>query len=155
MFDYRIYSPTSPTISSFPKNNRKSVTLSKTATLRENEDYDLRIRNKQKELCTKYVFSGKHVRPFTWSSSSWGEGRRLEQTHKSFYHKSPPAGEQKVHHIQAFHHSSYCVEIREAEWRDTPWCRHFCSGTWCIFPDTRSSTSDSTTGTWQIYFGLL
>lgn len=92
MVDSQLYSPTSPTISSFPKNNRKSVTLSKTATLRKNEDCHLQLRNKQKEICTKYILSGKHVHPLTWSSSSWGEGRRPEQTHKSFYHKLPPAG---------------------------------------------------------------
>jgi len=36
-----------------------------------------------------------------------------------------------------------------------PWCKRSCLWTWCISPDTRSSISCSTAGTWWTYSGLL
>lgn len=97
-------------------------------------------------------------RTLTWSCSSWGGRRHLWQRCKSFCHKSPPRGQKHW-----LHSSSSTLQIRfslneqAVKWTDkhTPWCKRFCLGIWWISPDTRSSTSDSTTGTWCTYSELL
>lgn len=98
----------------------------------------------------------------TWSGSSWGGRRHLWQRCKSFCHKSPPWGQKHSFNHQSYSNSStlqivFSFNERAVEYtnKHTPWCKRFCLGTWCISPDTRSSTSDSTTGTWCTYFQLL
>lgn len=81
----------------------------------------------------------------TWLCSSWGGKRHLELRDRNFFRRLQS---------EERHQTIKCLKtqagVTSVLWLwNSPWCRHFCSGTWCTSPDTRSSTSCSLAGIWQ------
>lgn len=76
--------PTIPTMRSFPKNKRKSVTLSKTATLRSKHTFY--ITNPSGGLRGLCRFK------LTWWCSSWEEKKHLELRYRNFSRKLQSGG---------------------------------------------------------------